>query len=832
MQKVKSIPSKSAATAESSSQVSELTDTNLVTEGQRRVRKSAAMLGLALSMGATGMFIHNQDDAAMAAESFNRDPALTTLPILGEIDANSAQTQVSVQPAPMVAEPSALPVMSNLASPTSAVAIATEQIATAKAAIQETKSASGTIQASETVVTEPAPPVIKHQVKEGETLWELSQNYAITPQAIASSNQIKADATLKVGQNLKIPTANGIVQELKQETTTTELASTYGIKPEQIKVSGTVTPATKLLVGETVAISGEVDQLMQKRQEIALENLQQETQNLEQQLTKLPTTTNKTSVEIADATTGDKAHASQLPNNASGSTLKTETQIQVIFPEPPKLSLNPSKESEAVISNQQLPTPKPVAIPEVPGNITTKPQEQQLASPQSQGIEIPIQPQATTPVTQPGIIANQPIEIPVIPPVSSSVNNTPQYSPAQQSTVTIPASVNNANHASFPMTTGNKQAATPVPTLINVEAPKPVVIASAPVSLNSNQVYQVRRGDTLNTIARRYGLSSQQLARANNINNPNLIKINQPLTIPGQVTANRQPETLIPGSNPVGYAMNPAAATTRQQYVSFNLNNPPSNIVPSATSENNDSVAKLKTDLERMRQEYPRQTILASNTATHVPIATNSNNAIPISVNPEWQQDQQIRTNNVNQRSTATNSIKSQPQTVAVAPVQPDSYNNIIQPGSGDMVSPELPPLAPAGQYLPNSAGQFNGYIWPAKVVLTSKFGPRWGRMHKGIDIAAPIGTPIFAAASGEVVSAGWNSGGYGNLVKIRHADGSITLYAHNSKLFVANGQYVDQGQQISAMGSTGRSTGPHLHFEVHPGGGSAVNPIAFLPKK
>jgi murein DD-endopeptidase MepM/ murein hydrolase activator NlpD len=104
--------------------------------------------------------------------------------------------------------------------------------------------------------------------------------------------------------------------------------------------------------------------------------------------------------------------------------------------------------------------------------------------------------------------------------------------------------------------------------------------------------------------------------------------------------------------------------------------------------------------------------------------------------------------------------------------------------------------------------------------------------MHKGIDIAAPIGTPIVAAADGKVISAGWNSGGYGNLVKIKHFDGSITLYAHNSKILVRRGQWVKQGQQIAKMGSTGFSTGPHLHFEIHPKGKQAVNPIALLPRK
>jgi murein DD-endopeptidase MepM/ murein hydrolase activator NlpD len=125
---------------------------------------------------------------------------------------------------------------------------------------------------------------------------------------------------------------------------------------------------------------------------------------------------------------------------------------------------------------------------------------------------------------------------------------------------------------------------------------------------------------------------------------------------------------------------------------------------------------------------------------------------------------------------------------------------------------------------------RFNGYIWPSAGILTSGYGWRWGRMHRGIDIAGPIGTPIFAAAPGVVTYAGWNDGGYGNLVEIEHPDGSLTVYAHNDRILVNEGQKVAQGEQISEMGTTGRSTGPHLHFEIHPNGQGAVNPMALLP--
>ena len=124
------------------------------------------------------------------------------------------------------------------------------------------------------------------------------------------------------------------------------------------------------------------------------------------------------------------------------------------------------------------------------------------------------------------------------------------------------------------------------------------------------------------------------------------------------------------------------------------------------------------------------------------------------------------------------------------------------------------------------------GYIWPVQGVVTSGFGPRWGRMHNGIDIAGPIGTPIHAAAAGVVVSAGWNDGGYGNLVKIQHPNGSVTFYAHNQKVLVQQGQQVRQGEIIAELGSTGNSTGPHCHFEIRPQGQTAVNPLTLLDKR
>jgi murein DD-endopeptidase MepM/ murein hydrolase activator NlpD len=124
----------------------------------------------------------------------------------------------------------------------------------------------------------------------------------------------------------------------------------------------------------------------------------------------------------------------------------------------------------------------------------------------------------------------------------------------------------------------------------------------------------------------------------------------------------------------------------------------------------------------------------------------------------------------------------------------------------------------------PSSAG----LIWPVQGVITSPFGMRWGRMHEGLDIGAPTGTPIWAAAGGTVIYAGWE-GGYGNLTVIDHGNGLATAYGHQLRIAVSSGQTVAQGQVIGYVDSTGHSTGPHLHFEVRVNG-APVDPLGYLP--
>jgi murein DD-endopeptidase MepM/ murein hydrolase activator NlpD len=135
-------------------------------------------------------------------------------------------------------------------------------------------------------------------------------------------------------------------------------------------------------------------------------------------------------------------------------------------------------------------------------------------------------------------------------------------------------------------------------------------------------------------------------------------------------------------------------------------------------------------------------------------------------------------------------------------------------------------PSGPAGSVAVGTPSS-SGLVWPVSGAITSGFGPRWGRMHEGLDIAGGSGTPIVAAAGGTVILAG-TQGGYGNLVVVDHGGGLSTAYAHLSSIAVSTGQSVGQGTVVGGMGTTGNSTGVHLHFEVRVNG-AAVNPLGYL---
>ncbi|MGF1482636.1 MAG: peptidoglycan DD-metalloendopeptidase family protein [Cyanophyceae cyanobacterium] len=347
-------------------------------------------------------------------------------------------------------------------------------------------------------------------------------------------------------------------------------------------------------------------------------------------------------------------------------------------------------------------------------------------------------------------------------------------------------------------------------------------------TLSVEPVYRVKPGDTLQEIAHRHQVTYPQLAAANRLENPDLIQVNQQLQIPssrgavggsyrmadtsdaGETLLDERPGCCFEQARSLESPRHERASTATVTTSNVNSLAQPTNQPLEADSY----AEKLRADVAKLQQEYRAQ-------SPQPPRTSPPRSAQNLNAEKKY-----------SRRSLGHLRGQQARRSPATAPVEIEYYSR-LQPLAGEMVEPELPPLSSPEPYLPDSerGTQFTGYIWPAAGVLTSGYGRRWGRMHKGIDVAGPIGTPIVAVAAGQVVSAGWNSGGFGNLVKVKHDNGSLSLYAHNSRILVRQGQYVEQGQLIAEMGNSGYSTGPHLHFEIHPEGKGAVNPMAFLPK-
>jgi murein DD-endopeptidase MepM/ murein hydrolase activator NlpD len=172
-------------------------------------------------------------------------------------------------------------------------------------------------------------------------------------------------------------------------------------------------------------------------------------------------------------------------------------------------------------------------------------------------------------------------------------------------------------------------------------------------------------------------------------------------------------------------------------------------------------------------------------------------------------------------------------------PTGPASAGSGVSPGapSDDQVRAELAGMQrsqarirtalASGRYAVNPGSGNVSWPLPGYRTISSPFGMRWGRLHAGIDIPAPVGTPIRAADSGTVILAGW-TGGYGNYTCVQHTRTLSTCYGHQSRLLVRPGQDVQAGETIGLTGNTGSSTGPHLHFETRVGG-RPRDPMGFL---
>jgi murein DD-endopeptidase MepM/ murein hydrolase activator NlpD len=473
--------------------------------------------------------------------------------------------------------------------------------------------------------------------------------------------------------------------------------------------------------------------------------------------------------------------------------------------------------------------------------------------------------------------------IPSVPPESSDASTTIAPEVIQPGTLQAPRDLSQASITGFSSTPVGQSAATtgaevdqhttPTQVATQVESGQPMLntlgvdaetktedISTAPnhidlarsIVVNPSQtslresdilIYQVNEGDNLTTISERYRVTPEVLIQANHITNPDIIKVDEKLLIPtssnvASSNPSSTPTVATFPATPLHGTSLAAQALQNNRILEQPLVSIDESPVQQPMVEAPSVITEQRTESAELAKTVP-STSPVSRSLTEQRVSRML--GVQEKVQPLGLKDSS------NSETFDNSQAKGNKRNLALLtpqPIQARSVNQLPVFQQGTTVARrsfapqisipalELPPLAAAGDsFLPSSMGQGNQkYIWPANGAMTSGYGWRWGRMHRGIDIAAPIGTPIVAAAPGVVLTSGWNDGGYGYMVEIQHPDGSMTRYAHNDRLYVRKGDVVQQGQRISDMGSTGRSTGPHLHFEIHTAGrGGAINPMMFL---
>lgn len=315
-------------------------------------------------------------------------------------------------------------------------------------------------------------------------------------------------------------------------------------------------------------------------------------------------------------------------------------------------------------------------------------------------------------------------------------------------------------------------------------------------------IYTVKQGDTLEDIANRYRVPQQRIIEATPLDRPEYLRIGQRLLIPGDVgeLIQRQKEMI-------------AAQKAREEEERRQQEE--------EAQRQAEAQARLQAEQQRRAQqmEQERQALLAGGSLTHTVGAGDTIERIAARYGVT--QRSIIQANNL--RNPHWLRI-GQRLTIPAPGTQPTPA-----PARRAQSQPQARPAPPAPPPAPPQA-RSSGFVWPVSGQITSGFGYRRGRLHAGVDIPGPVGSPIVAVQEGVVFFAGNAGDGYGNRVDIRHPNGIVTRYAHGHQIYVSTGQYVQQGQTIMSRGSTGWSTGPHLHFEVRPGGGAPVDPRPYLP--
>jgi murein DD-endopeptidase MepM/ murein hydrolase activator NlpD len=740
----------------------------------RRAGTKAAMIGLAISMGATSLLVTRQSDQAQAAAPVGSQKAASTIPAVSDTEVKFTATKLesqavssaSVPENPVILEPTAVSQVPGLeakwpvAAKEKAVQISVPEANKSSAYVQpqvtqglNNNSVLSTLQADKYL------PETSQQSAPSQSVAE-SQS---TEAASAVSNDV--DAQLKAQQEFAL---NRLQQ--KSNRLRNSLAELRSEETQNLSQTGIETAQPTTVADTTLAAQS--DNLTDARQTSLISKLKQEksTTELAQKVTKTapiaPKIVAQSSLKTYQVKPGDTLaeiasnYGTSVSELVKANNLQDPNQLQISQ----QLIIPVAGAGRSNFNQATLPT-SPTFIPS--GSSSTV---------------------ANYPVSQPSLEANLPqtsqtliagnntsaaISIPVVQENQLQVNT-----PTTTSRFTIPVPVAEDNRIQNPGTD-------PTKAVYGVGGDAPLPTSTAQIQTSAKQPQKVARGKR-NERLRSLQAEIERLREKYRVQQSGVV-------IP---TVNEDVSAGIPIPIQNDNEFKAANGNSQLSAVSIPVPKP---ILPSYNERAVQPPRTARITNEPINPEFlPNQTAWAGN-------SSRSSSGIRLTVPPAG--------------VTAT-----------------DSLGKL----RGTRVSPGLPPLAAVDLYLPKAVDQNTNipstssasYIWPAKGVLTSGYGWRWGKMHRGLDIANSTGTPIYASAPGVVEKAGWNSGGYGNVVDIRHADGSLTRYGHNSRILVQAGQKVEQGQTIAAMGSTGFSTGPHSHFEVHPSGKGAVNPIAFLPQR
>ncbi len=711
-----------------------------VSGGYRRVQTSAAVLGLALSFGASAPFFA-EPELALAADG----SALAVLPSASREGSQSLK-------------------------------------------VSSTKSQGASAY---------------HTVEAGESLWQIAAQHEADVQTIKAANGIAVDEVLRVGQVIRVPSVG--MENLATAADSSHVAFNADV------LGG---------VGGDLVAAGSLNSLQIRPAVKDLENIQELEDDLALE-------------KAGDLTEDSLITAEQLPAEDISDTAEEQDQSKI-----DQIAALPIAEplatAEGEWSTAAVEAPQPVALASVSKSA--------------------IAPESPTRVT------SLPLHEEVSRPVSRV---TAQLGPSPEPSSELATGVEETVEAE----TAEAETIDSSKDLLAVALPLRPTPRDAVAETGTVRSYQVKQGDTLWSIASRNGLTLDELLTHNHaVHQPETLAVGDSLSIP---VASASAE--LDNSNHLPAAGLAATPQRREQVIRDHLARiRESNSSTIDRAELNARIREARQELERSRSgastvavslEYhsPEPAALASEAIASGIMggAESASQSAPMvreraqEITSQWtvtdvaqNESPQLATvqPSVEPVVIAPTSVESTPvepaqlestasssQLLAAAPLGADAYRVVPNLPVGQTVSPSMPMMPGASEFLPEAPALSNGYIWPTQGTLTSGYGWRWGRMHRGIDIAGPVGTPIVAAAPGVVARAGWNSGGYGNLVDIRHPDGSMTRYAHNSRLLVRQGEQVGQGQQIAEMGSTGYSTGPHLHFEMHLASGTA-NPMAYLP--